>query len=62
LVDKSVADEFILDKKAIEPLNNEERNIKVALSKVLNETYLAINEESQCIYFRNYMKRIVIIK
>ena len=34
--------------------------IKAAVSKVLNETYLAISEESQYVYFRNYMKRIVI--
>jgi len=35
--------------------------VKVALSKILNETYLAISFESQCIYFRNYMKRIVLL-
>jgi hypothetical protein len=30
------------------------------VSKVLNETYLAICEQSQYVYFRNYMKRVVI--
>ena len=35
--------------------------MKLALSKVMNETYLAINYDSQCVYFRNYMKRIVFI-
>lgn len=34
--------------------------LKFALSRVLNETYLAISYESQCVYFRNYMKRIVL--
>jgi len=37
----------------------EDKLVKISLSKVLNETYLAISADSQCIYFRNYMKRIV---
>jgi hypothetical protein len=60
MVDRASVDEFSLEKKArIEGANEEERVVKLTLSKVLNETYLAISYESQCVYFRNYMKRIV---
>ena len=44
----------------MEGANEEEHKMRLALSKVLNETYLAISFESQCVYFRNYMKRIVL--
>ena len=60
MVDRASVDEFSLEKKArIGGANEEERVVKLTLSKVLNETYLAISYESQCVYFRNYMKRIV---
>ena len=54
MVDKAKIDEF--GGKCDESQN--EKTVKFALSKVLNETYLAINTESQSIFFRNYMKRI----
>lgn len=44
----------------MEGANEEEHKMRLALSKVLNETYLAVSFESQCVYFRNYMKRIVL--
>lgn len=63
MVDKAPIEEFSLEKKAkIEGGNEQEHTLKLALSKVLNETYLAINYESQCVFFRNYMKRIVLFK
>lgn len=34
--------------------------VRVCPSRIINETYVAISEESQYLYFRNYMKRIVI--
>jgi hypothetical protein len=61
MVDKATLDEFSLEKKGKMDVNAEDDKIvKLALSKILNETYLAINLESQCVYFRNYMKRIVL--
>lgn len=61
MVDRAPIEEFSLQKKPkIEGANEEDHRVKLALSKVLNETYLAISFESQCTYFRNYMKRIVI--
>ena len=39
-----------------------EKVVKLALSKVLNETYLAVSTDSQFVYFRNYMKRIVQVR
>ena len=60
MVDRAPFEEFTLEKKPkVEGANEEEHSVKLALSKVLNETYLAISYESQCLYFRNYMKRIV---
>lgn len=59
MVDKATIEEFSSNKEKNE---EEENTVKLALSKVLNETYLAINLDSQCLYFRNYMKRIVIIQ
>jgi hypothetical protein len=59
MVDKAAIDEFTLEKK--KPEAEEEKVVKIALSRILNETYLAINYESQCVYFRNYMKRIVFL-
>ena len=37
---------------------NCDKRVNIAVSKVLNETYLAISEDSQYVYFRNYMKRL----
>ena len=66
MVDRCTAVEFHLERK-----NNKnfdipesdalefEHRVSVAASKVINETYLAICHESQYLYFRNYMKRIV---
>lgn len=62
LVDKCPFTEFCLEKKnkmIEEDAFETPHNIKAVVSKVLNETYLAISEESQYVYFRNYMKRIV---
>lgn len=60
MVDKAQIDEFSLEKKGKNEGSGEaDKTVKIALSKILNETYLAINFESQCVYFRNYMKRIV---
>ena len=63
LVDKCGYSEFCLEKKnkmMEEDAFETPHVIKAVVSKVLNETYLAISEESQYVYFRNYMKRIVI--
>ena len=59
MVDKAGIDEFTMEKKIVEKENVDEKYVKIALSKVLNQTYLAINGDSQYVYFRNYMKRIV---
>lgn len=63
MVDKAVLEEFFLERKGKTDVlgSEEEKTVKIALSKVLNETYLAVNLLSQCVYFRNYMKRIVTI-
>jgi hypothetical protein len=58
MVDKAGSEEFSQDKNRGVSAD-EDKQVKIVLSKVLNETYLAISEESQCVYFRNYMKRIV---
>jgi hypothetical protein len=58
MVDRAPIEEFFLQKNQQE-VSQGPKNVKLALSRVLNETYLAINFESQCVYFRNYMKRIV---
>lgn len=67
MVDRCSAAEFNLDRKnnpnyqldsdALEP----EHKVIVQASRVINETYVAISAESQYIYFRNYMKRIVTV-
>ena len=70
MVDRCPAIEFHLERKNSKnyQIHNElesdaldpEHVVIVQPSKVINETYLAICPESQYLYFRNYMKRIVI--
>lgn len=60
IVDQAGYREFSYNKegKMVEGVE-ELPKIQIVVSKVLNETYLAISEGSQYVYFRNYMKRIV---
>ena len=63
LVDKCPISEFYLERrnKSSDEEYNPGKMVKTVVSKVMNETYLAISEESRYVYFRNYMKRIVTI-
>ena len=64
MVDHAHYDEFYVEAKNSkimrDDLHDQKKGIQIAVSKVLNETYLAISEDSQYVYLRNYMKRIVI--
>jgi hypothetical protein len=63
MVDHANYDEFYIEAKNSkimrDDLHDQSKGLQLSVSKVLNETYLAISEDSQYVYFRNYMKRIV---